>query len=538
MIEYMFEDVSWVRRGLAAIARSGASTVPDAELPARLTCLLQADGAVFAELLATVAEMHSRHVQPSEDTDTRAIDAWAELEAQVGATLQVPAGSAHNTISEALAVRDRVPCLDELLRAGKVTKRHAQQVIRRTNLIEDRSDEARRLDKAVAEIFARDGSWSDRRVRDLVDKAVMIIDASAVRRRRQQAKDVRRVAFSNIEDGMAEMFAIVSAADAASIRARVEQFAKDVCKHDPRTAAQRKADAVVAAMLGHPALACRCEREDCSAQSRDILSAAAKLPGHQVDSCSRQIVVHLVIDQQTMDGQADNPAVLEGHGIIDADHAREIVNDPDAIVRPVTVPTTPAVAATDSPSAQFRYSPSRALDDYVRIRDGYCTWPGCNREARYADLDHTVPFDNADPAAGGLTVHTNLKALCRFHHLVKTFGKWSDAQTSNTTMHFTAPDGAVYRGPAACTIDVLPGLGTHDQITPQGCGSRPPGGGAERSPGQPPPDRRRPRINERSYRRRYERSTNAKIQAEEESAARLAAEEQWRAVVGDSPPPF
>ncbi|WP_018179743.1 DUF222 domain-containing protein [Jongsikchunia kroppenstedtii] len=490
---------------------------------------------MFAELLTTVAEMHTRHVQPSEDTDTRVIDAWAELEAQIGATLQIPAGAAHNTITEALALRDRLPCLDGLLRDGSVTKRHAQQVIKRTSLIEDRSDEARRLDHAVAEIFARRGSWSDRRVRDLVDKAVMIIDASAVRRRRQHAKDDRRVAFSNIEDGMTEMFAIMSAADAASIRARIEQFAKDVCADDPRTAAQRKADAVVAAMLGHPALACRCERDDCLAKSREILAAAAKLPGDHIDSCTRQIVVHMVVDQQTLHGEKDDPAIIEGHGVIDADHAREIADDPDAIIRPVTVPA--ATANDVLPASAFRYSPTRALDDYVRIRDGYCTWPGCNREARYTDLDHTNPFNRNDPTAGGLTVHTNLKALCRFHHLVKTFTRWTDWQTGNTVLQFTAPDGTVYPGPATSTVDLLPRLATPDDLAGQ-AGQPPPGPDPSGRSDQSPPERRRPRVDERSYRKRYERSKNAHERTMEESATRLAAEQQWRAAVGDSPPSF
>ena len=29
------------------------------------------------------------------------------------------------------------------------------------------------------------------------------------------------------------------------------------------------------------------------------------------------------------------------------------------------------------------------------------------------DVDHTIPFNHADPTAGGLTIAENLKCLCR-----------------------------------------------------------------------------------------------------------------------------
>ena len=37
------------------------------------------------------------------------------------------------------------------------------------------------------------------------------------------------------------------------------------------------------------------------------------------------------------------------------------------------------------------------------------------------DIDHTIPFNHANPKAGGLTVPWNLKCMCRQHRLVKTF---------------------------------------------------------------------------------------------------------------------
>jgi hypothetical protein len=36
------------------------------------------------------------------------------------------------------------------------------------------------------------------------------------------------------------------------------------------------------------------------------------------------------------------------------------------------------------------------------------------------DIDHTIPFNHQDPAAGGPTVIENLKCLCRQHLLQQT----------------------------------------------------------------------------------------------------------------------
>ena len=50
----------------------------------------------------------------------------------------------------------------------------------------------------------------------------------------------------------------------------------------------------------------------------------------------------------------------------------------------------------------------------------------CDRPAEASDIDHTIPY----PA--GPTHPSNLKALCRFHHLLKTFHGWTDHQYPDT----------------------------------------------------------------------------------------------------------
>ena len=54
-------------------------------------------------------------------------------------------------------------------------------------------------------------------------------------------------------------------------------------------------------------------------------------------------------------------------------------------------------------------------------------------------MDHTIPY-----ADGGATHPSNLKCLCRLHHLMKTFWGWRDQQLPDGTVIWTLPDGHTY----------------------------------------------------------------------------------------------
>ena len=48
------------------------------------------------------------------------------------------------------------------------------------------------------------------------------------------------------------------------------------------------------------------------------------------------------------------------------------------------------------------------------------------------------------PYPAGPTHGSNLKCLCRFHHLLKTFWGWRDVQYPDGTVIWTAPTGHTY----------------------------------------------------------------------------------------------
>ncbi|SEE91994.1 HNH endonuclease [Ruania alba] len=85
------------------------------------------------------------------------------------------------------------------------------------------------------------------------------------------------------------------------------------------------------------------------------------------------------------------------------------------------------------------YEASPKLREQIILRDGRCRFPYCNRSARSADLDHSVPFDR-----GGRTSSVNMAALCRRHHRAKTHAGWSYSMITPGVYYWAAPDGAHY----------------------------------------------------------------------------------------------
>ncbi|SEE07410.1 HNH endonuclease [Ruania alba] len=126
------------------------------------------------------------------------------------------------------------------------------------------------------------------------------------------------------------------------------------------------------------------------------------------------------------------------------------------------------------------YEASPTLREQVILRDGRCRFPYCNRSARSADQDHSVPFDQ-----GGRTSSVNMAALCRRHHRAKTHAGWSYSMITPGVYYWAAPDGVLYLVTPTGTYPI-PSAGSARQP-----GSSPPGGhrhpphGAAEPPGDP-----------------------------------------------------
>jgi Domain of unknown function (DUF222) len=211
---------------------------------------------------------------------------------------------------------------------------------------------------------------------------------------------------------MAELTGRLFATDATALDKRLDALAATVCDGDPRTQQQRRADALGALAGGADRLGCQCAAPDCAAGARR----------------AAPVVIHVIADHASLQGRNATPAsVLGADGLIPAEVLADLAKS--ARLRPLHPPA----------AAEPSYLPSARLATYVRARDLTCRAPGCDRPAIDCDLDHTIAY-----ADGGATHPSNLKCLCRLHHLLKTFWGWRDHQLPDGTLIWTLPDEHTY----------------------------------------------------------------------------------------------
>lgn len=447
----------------------------------------------------SAAVMHDRLVTARTDTDGFVVDGFADCAARIAKLRCISRHQAEKLLTEAVALRDRLPEVFACLRDGLIAPWQAQVLIVSTDLIDGQSF-APLVDAEIAErLHSRRGTWSKRALRNMADRIIFRRDPNGVRDRRKAALGDRGVWTESLGDGVGEITATMSAENIRIAHASIAALADCVCEHDNRTKSQRMSDAAFALLSG-TAFECQCGREDCTA----IIPEPETTP--PVDA---KIIIHVIADESTITGTADNPGYLDGHGVIADDHVRDIAARPDTKLSYLVPPGTP-----QNPDGTFTlpahgvdpYRPSSALDTFIRVRDGICVEPGCEKSAFECDLDHVHEYDHEDPGRGGRTSSENLNAKCRPGHLLKTFGDWLDDQyrddDGGLVTEFITPEGYVIPGEAETNEDLFPGLRRIRFDVPHRA--------SPKHPTDERPTRAGTRVADKHARRRAERSRNRK----------------------------
>lgn len=152
-------------------------------------------------------------------------------------------------------------------------------------------------------------------------------------------------------------------------------------------------------------------------------------------------VVHLVVSLPTLLGLDHGVGHLSGWGDLPGPQARELALALGSIwKRVVTDPLTGRAIEVTAGT----YRVPAAMAEQVKTRDGTCRAPGCEIPAQTCDLDHTQEW--AQPSTttrntGGATTETNLAALHRGHHNLKTAGYWDSHQKPDGTVAWTTATG-------------------------------------------------------------------------------------------------
>jgi hypothetical protein len=387
--------------------------------------------AADARKYAAIAELERRRC--TAERPKWACDDWDAAAAEIAAALNTGHGRASGEMDIAIMLRDRFPMVGKLFLAGELTARRAWIISDRTYLVTDARALAE-LDQAIAERITAWGPLSEYKLKQAIDLWVDKVDPGALRRTRNKARTRDFTVADADGEGTAAVYGRLLATDAALLKRRVAVMVRGVCEDDPRTMAQRRADAMGALAAGSQHLRCLCEDPECPAAD---------------DGRATSVVVHVIAEEASTEvppdpllngeglapDQAPEPterrkaALIAGGGPVPAPLLADLIAR-GAKVKPIVVPDC---------APEARYRPSAALDDFVRMRDMTCRFPGCDRPAMFGDIDHTLAY----PA--GSTHPGNLKCYCRKHHLLKTFWPgWSDRQLADGTVIVTTPTGHSY----------------------------------------------------------------------------------------------
>lgn len=379
----------------------------------RICAASRAENQSAGARLAAIGELDSLRLRECGERESWATDTWDAISAEIAAAPHISQALASSYLNYSRAMRNRLPRIGAALVAGDISYSTFQTIVYRTDLITD-PEVVAAVDTKLAMKVREWPSMTRGRLGAAVDRVVARADRDAVRRAREQQAD-REFSLWDGGNGLTEVFGRIVTTEARVVDARLNALARTVCERDPRTVKQRRADALGALAAGSDRLQCRCGQPRCPAGTAPVPSP---------------VVIHVVANQSTVDGTAPEPGALIGTDVlIPAELIAQLAD---------TAKLRPLVHPGDAPP-EHGYVPSRALADFVRCRDLTCRFPGCDHPATASDLDHTVPHSQ-----GGATHASNLKCLCRQHHLVKTFWGWRDRQLADGTVLWTSPSGRTH----------------------------------------------------------------------------------------------
>ncbi|BBY17979.1 HNH endonuclease signature motif containing protein [Mycolicibacterium litorale] len=527
------------------------AALSDAELITASAGWGRVESAAAARKLAAMAEVFRRRTGLDDALDRNLwfVDPETSVVSELAAAHNITDSLALFQTHRAVALRDRLPKVAALFARGLLSDLLVRAVVCRTTLITD-PDTLAAVDTALAEQLLSWGPTSAKKTKAAIDAIVETHDPAALRCTTTADRD-RDIEFGDTADdaGYMTLWARMYAPDGVAFEQRVEAMAHTVCPDDPRTMRERRNDAFAAVATGNP-LRCECDNPHC--------------PTATADRPTPNVIIHLITTHDALDdarneGAAEEPAqaehdareekptasapednptadgyAAEGQPVDDhtnphttSDASEEPPADPQPAPKPTPAPAfvigggvlSPVVLPAFLDRAKIRqlrhpgdtppephYRPSIALQDFVRCRDLTCRFPGCDKPATLCDIDHTVPYPT------GPTSASNLKCLCRKHHLLKTFWTgqtgWRDQQLPDGTVIWTSPSGQTHITHPGSAL-LFPTL-----CTPTAAARKGKTADAAKNRGLMMPKRRRTRAQDRRYRIDAERRLNDDFVAE------------------------
>ncbi len=318
-------------------------------------------------------------------------------------------GVARSRVTTATALHAH-PALDEVFTEGAISQPHVTVVT--TTLAALPDELATAAEPVLVEAALQ---YDPKRVAQIARRVRHIADPDGAADRDARHREARWLDVSTTLDGLVALNGLLDAEAGAVLRTWLDAAVPPPVSGDERTAAQRRADALVE--LARTAL------------------DAGRLP----DSGGERPHLLVTVDLAALRGRSTAPGELAWAGPIDAEAARRI--GCDAAVTRIVVDrsgsrsgggfTQVTEQLWDALPPALR-GPTQILDvgratraisaamrKALVVRDQGCTFPGCDRPPPWCDAHHVAHWAN-----GGVTALSNLVLLCRHHHTVVHDGGW------------------------------------------------------------------------------------------------------------------
>ena len=335
------------------------------------------------------------------------------LAEEIATALRIPAAAAENLVETSKALTQTLPGTMDALSTGAISYRHAETIVDEAWSLpassETAGDDAAAVQAFEEAVLPFAEKLTVAKFRTKARKLRERTHPETIESRRVRAAADRAITFTPARDGMAWLSLYLEAPQALAIYHRVTETAIGLQGPDEdRTLTQLRTDVAT-----------------------DLLVNA----GPAGSTTGIRPTVMVTVPVLTMLGISEEPGCLDGYGPIDAVTARELAGHAPSFTRLLTHPETGAVLSV----GKKQYAVPADMRRWLRVRDGSCRFPGCNRNAKYSDLDHTTAWANE-----GETRTDNLAHLCPKHHKLKHETGWSVSQADDGILIWVSPSGHRY----------------------------------------------------------------------------------------------
>ncbi|WP_350004080.1 DUF222 domain-containing protein [Pseudarthrobacter sp. WHRI 8279] len=257
---------------------------------------------------------------------------------------------------------------------------------------------------------------------------------------KRHAKGVaeRRVGYAPGQDGKAWLSAYLPADQGLAIWNRLTALSRGMqSPNEARTLTLLRADVLATAGLTSGAGHIDCTHgKDSTGSGTGPGDSSTGSGTDQGTSIRAQVLVTVPVF--SLMGLTDEPAMLDGHGPVPASMARELVANGAASFHRVLVDPRDGAPLE---IGRTSYRVTKAMRDWLRMRDGKCSFPGCNNNSLDNEADHLLAWQH-----GGTTGISNLGQPCPKHHKLRHSSGWIPTPaTKNEPPGWTSPTGRHYK---------------------------------------------------------------------------------------------